>query len=362
LTVDLIIEAVKWDLYAFIDFLIRWLPTILFSLIVVFSALVNAKRGRRKSLILYAHSAAAAIVWVIFYYFAVKSEKIDASFVKSVNLILGENGLQNILNVSAEAKTLRSIFTLYLENAAGSGLVGTLLRDTSAYVYTLADMVYHIGFALFCFFWYLTTIFLLYIIYLCCYSERKYKKKKSAALGENKTDTKYKKHHVGGAAVGLVRGILMGILCVSFLGAGMFMVAGRGEGKIKDYEVGGKYEKPLNIYQSIESYGTQGIFLILNAMSDPNQMPYYLFAADLVFSGALNDEFSGISENVNLRKELGSFTELARDTVTLLLKYGAEEISGSVNGTSETSLMNSVLGVMKDKDFQQEFDTLIAEY
>lgn len=362
LTIDLIVEAVKWNMLAFIDFLIRWLPTILFSLIVVLATLVNAKRGRRKSLILFAHSAGAAVGWIIFYYFAVKSTKIDASFVRLVNLFMGENGLQNALNVSTEATTLRSIFTLYIENAVGGGFTGVLIHDTAAYVYTLADMVYHIGFAAFCFGLYLDTIFILYIIYLCCYSERKYKKKKTAALSENKTDTKYKKHHVYGGLVGLARGIVIGILSLSFLGAGLFIVAGRGDGKIKDYEVGGKYEKPLSIYQSIESYGTQGIFLILNAMSDPNDMPYYLFAADLVFSGALNDEFNGVSENINLRKELGSFTGLARDTVTLLLKYGSEDISASLNGTSETGLMGSVLGVMKNQEFQQEFDSLIAEY
>lgn len=362
LIVDLIIEAVKWDLYAFIDFLIAWAPTVLFSVIVLLSMLINAKRGRRKSLILMAQSASAAILWVLLYYFLVRSVKLETAVVKFVNLFMGENGLQNSLNVSSEATTLRGILALCLESAAGSGTLGALVSDTSAYVYTLADMIYHIGFAAVCLYFYLVTVFILYLIYLCFYSERKYKKKKTMALGENQTDTGYKKHHVGGAVVGLVRGVAAGLVCISFIGAGFFMVAGRGEGRTKDYEAGGKYENQLSIYQSIERYGTQGIFLILNAMSDPNDMPYYLFAADLVFSGALNDEKNGVSENINLREELGSFSVLARDTVTLLLKYGGEEFTASVNGTSEAGIMDSVLNVMKNREFQTEFDALIGEY
>ncbi|MDE6412039.1 MAG: hypothetical protein K2L02_05870, partial [Clostridia bacterium] len=319
--------------------------------------------GRRKSLILLAQSTAAAILWLLLFYFGVKSTKIDAALVKFVNLFMGENGVQEAIGVSEQATTFRSILTLYFESLAGEGFFGMLLSDSSAYVYTLADMAYHVAFATICYIFYLLTVFILYLIYLCFYSERKYKRKKMKKFSENNTDTPYKKHHVGGGFVGLARGIAVGILSISFIGAGFYMVAGgRGEGKIKDYEVSGKYEAPLKIYRSLESYGTQGIFLILNAMSDPADMPYYLFAADLVFSGELNDELNGVSEEVNLRGELGAFTGLARDTITLLLKYGSTDLSGAINGTSDKGIMQSVLGVMRDKGFQTEFDALIAEF
>lgn len=363
LVTALIIDAVKWDIYGFIDFMIAWAPTILFSLIVVISTLVNAKRGRRKSLILLAQSAAAAILWVLLFYFGVKSTKIDAALVKFVNLFMGENGVQSALGVSKQAGTFRNIFALYFESLGGEGIYGTLLSESSAYVYTIADMAYHIGFAVLCYLFYLLTVFILYIIYLCCYSERKYKRKKKEQLSENKADMPYKKHYVGGGFVGLARGLAVGLMSLSFIGGCFYMVAGgRGEGKLKDYEVGGKYESQLKIYRSLESYGTQGIFMILNAMSDPADMPYYLLAADLVFSGELDDELNGVSEQINLRGELGAFTGLARDTITLLLKYGSTDLSGAINGTSDTGIMPTVLGVMKDKGFQKEFDELIAEF
>ena len=363
LLVMLIIDAVQWDLFGFIDFAIAWGPTILFSLIVVLSTLVNAKRGRRKSLILFAQSTAAAVVWVLVYYFGAKSEKIDTALVKLVNHFMGENGLQNTLHVSVEATSFKNIFSLYLIGKGGNGTLGILLNDTSAYVYTLVDMVYHIGFAVLCYIFYLFTVFLLYLIYLCFYSERKFKCKKETALSENQTDSRYKKHRTAGGFVGLVRGIVVGLMCMSFLGAGFYMIAGgRGEGKIRDYEVGGRYETPLRIYRSIESYGMQGIFMILNAMSDPNDIPYYLLAADLVFSGSLNDEQNDISQEVYLTKELGALSGLARDTIELLLKYGSDEIKGAVNGTSGTGLMSNVLSVMKNREFQEEFDLLIAQF
>ena len=363
LLVLLIIDAVQWDIYGFIDFLVAWLPTIIFSLILILSTLINAGRGRRKSLIFLAQSASAAVLWVILYYFGAKSTLIDKSLVKTINLFMGENGLQKALNVSTEATTIRSIIALYLESLGGKGMMSILLSDTRAYVYTLADMVYHIAFAVVCYLLYVLTVFILYIIYLCCYSERKYKRKKEQALSENETDSRYKKHRTAGGIIGLVRGMVVGLMCMSFLGAGFYMVAGgKGEGKMHDYEMSGQYEAPFRIYRSIESYGTKGIFMILNAMSDPNDVPYYLFAADLVFSGELNDTHNGVSANVHLEKEFGALSGLARETIELLLKYGSDTIMGSLNGTSETGLMNSVLSVMKDRDFQKEFDLLIAQF
>ncbi|MDE7395825.1 MAG: hypothetical protein K2M95_06880, partial [Clostridiales bacterium] len=243
------------DKYELIEMAIAWGPTILFSLTVVLSTLINAKRGRRKSLVLWAQSASAAVLWLLLYYFGVKSTQIDASLVKFVNLFMGKNGVQNALGVSENATTFRNILTLYFESLGGSGLVGTLLGGASAYVYTLADMVYHIAFASICYFLYLVTVFILYIIYLCFYSERKYRKKKMKAFSENNS-TPYKKHRVGGGFVGLARGILAGVMSLSFIGACLYMVAGRGDGKLKDYEMSGKYETQLKIYRAIESYGT----------------------------------------------------------------------------------------------------------
>lgn len=355
-------DAVEWDVYAFIDWLVKWLPTILFSATVVLSTIVNAVRGRRKSLIFLVHSLSAAVVWVIFYYFAVQSEQIDAALVKFVNLFMGENGLQNSMGVSTEASTFRNILALYFEHMAGEGTLGILAHDTYAYVYTLADMAYHIGFALITYLFYLLTVFILYIVYLCCYSERKYKKKKEQELGRNNTDEPYKKRYVAGGFVGLARGIVAGILSLSFLGAGLYMVAGRGTGTLKDTEVSGQYENQLKIYRSLESYGTHGIFLVLNAMSDPNDMPYYLFAADLVFSGELDDAKNGVSERVSLTEELGALSGFARDTVELLLQYGSEELNGALDGSSETGIMQSVLNVMKQEGFRNEFDALIAQF
>ncbi len=357
-----IIDAVSWDLYGFIDFVIAWGPTILFSLIVVLSTLVNAYRGRRKSLIYLLHSACAAVLWLLLFYFGVRSEKIDSALLKFVNLFMGENGLQNSLNVSAETTTLRGVLTLYMENIGGDGPLTILLSESSAYLYTLADMAYHIIFAIICYIFYLLTLFVLFIIYHCAYSERKYKRKRNAKFNDHLAETPYKKHRTGGAVVGLVRGIAMALVFVSFIGGIFYIVAGgKGKGKLKNYEISGQYEQPLKIYRSIESYGTNGIFMILNAMSDPNDMPYYLFAADLVFSGELDDDRNELDENVNLRGELGTLTGFARETIMLLYEYGSEELKNVVNGTSQNS-MQDILSVMKKEEFRKEFDLLIDSY
>ena len=71
-------DAVKSEnVYELIEMAVAWGPTILFSLTVVFSTLINAKRGRRKSLVLWTQSALAAVLWFLLYYFGVKSKQID---------------------------------------------------------------------------------------------------------------------------------------------------------------------------------------------------------------------------------------------------------------------------------------------
>lgn len=361
LLVFYILDAVKMDVYDFIDHAIAWAPTIIFSLIMVLSTLIGAIRGRRKSLIFMLHSVSAAVLWILLFYFASKSESIDAVFVRFINLFMGENGLQNALGVSTQVNTLSGVLALYFEKLAGEGALNLVLHESHAYVYTLANMCYRFVLAAVCYLFYLLTVFILYIIYLCCYSERKHKKKMTKRLGDNKSDEGYKKHYVAGGFVGLARGIVAGILSLSVLGSALYIVAGRGDGKFKDYEISENHAA-LKIYRSLESYGTQGIFLILNAMSDPNDMPYYLFAADLVYSGELNDEENGIQEDVRLNKELGALSGFARDTVALLLKYGSEELNASLDGTSETGTMQTVLGVMQKDGFRKEFDSLIAAF
>ena len=60
LLIDLIVEAVKWDLPDLVAFLVKWVPTVLFTATVLLATLIGVKRGLRKSLILLAHEVGIA--------------------------------------------------------------------------------------------------------------------------------------------------------------------------------------------------------------------------------------------------------------------------------------------------------------
>jgi len=362
---DFISKSVKWNSLEFIDFAIKWGPTIFFSVIVLLSTWLGSIRGLRKSLILLLQATLAGIVWIIMYFVSVRGQKADKILLDAVNLVLGENGLQNMLNVSPEADTLRKVFTEYLPLLFGeNSTVGVLIRENTAYLLTLADMAFHIIFAVIYYIFYLLTVFLLYLIYHIFYPVRRYRRKRNKMFLENRTDATFKKKRVGGAIVGLARGFAVALISLSFVGSAFYIVAGgNGSGKTENYDFGkDSTNYGYAIYRSIESYGSQGIFKVLNMMSDPSDSPYYLFAADLVFSGELDDPEGGISENIVFREELGAFSGFARDTFGLLMKYGSDEITPLVNGTATEGAFNTVLEVMKKPEFQTEFDYLIEEF
>ncbi len=122
--------------------------------------------------------------------------------------------------------------------------------------------------------------------------------------------------------VGLIRGVAIGLLSLSFLGTALYIVAGRGDGKMKDYDLGNdNVNEYYSVYRSIESYGTYGIFKVLNSISSTDDVPYYLFAADLVFSGELDDEDLGVSGNIVFREELSAYTDFARDTFAFRIEF-----------------------------------------
>ena len=357
--VYLAVQVILWEnVTEQIAFAIAWLPTVLFVLIVLIATLRGLRRGLRKSIILALHATCAGALCVAFFFIMVGVEDVDAGSLNFVNLLMGgEGSLQRALGVSEECATLKGVLAEYICVTAG-------IDGITPYVYTLVDMAYRIIFAVISLLIFFTVDFVLYIVYVLCYSQRKYKKNRILEFKNGKTDKNYKKHTLGGGLVGLVRGVAVGLLSLSFLGSAFYVVAGgKGEGKLEDYDFGNDdinffYE----IYRSIEGYGSQGIFKILNAVSDATDTPYYLFAADLIFSGELNDEEFDVHGNVKFREELALFTGFARETLGLLMKYGSDELNAVVGGDVTDNAFDTVVRVMTKTGFKEEFDLLIDDF
>jgi len=363
----LCVQIALWDdLTEQITFAISWLPTVLFVFIVMTATFINAKRGLRKSLILALHAVCAGAVAVAFFFIMVGIEEVDAGVLNFINFFMGgEGALQRALGVDESLTTFKEVLAAYVPVMFGADSdIGIILQDNTAYIYTVVDMVFRIVIAVFALLIHLSLEFILYIVYILCYSQRKYKKNRIAEFRNGKTDRGYRKHHIGGGVVGLVRGAAVGLLCLSFLGSAFFVVAGgKGEGELEDYDFG---DENLNfyyqIYRSIDGYGSQGIFKILNEMSDATDTPYYLFAADLIFSGELDDEEAGISDNIKLREELAALTGFAHDTLELFMKYGSDELNALVGGEVTDTAFDTVVEVMTRTGFKEEFDALIDAF
>ncbi len=361
----LVYYFVMQDTDGLIKFCIAWLPTIIFLIIVLTSTLIGVRRGLRKSLILLTHSLITAGLCIGAFFFCINSPDVDRLTLELINVFMGEGGLQSALGVSSKCDGIREVAVNYIGSVSVDwGEFGILLRENSAYVLTLVNMAYRIAFALVLFIVYQLLNFIMFLVYVFCYPERRYRKKRNMRFANQKTDTSYKKRPVGGGCVGMARGLATGVIAMSFAGSVFFVAAG-GAGASKlpdDVSFGEQYDQFVSIYRSIEDYGEQGIFKVLNSISDPEDTPYYLFAADLVFSGGLDDTVHGVSGNVSFREELAAYSGFAKDTLALLMKYDADgEINAILGGNTEDA-MDKILSVCSNSEFMVEFNNLIDNF
>lgn len=366
IAVGLAIQLVGKGITQTVAFAIAWVPTILFLLIVLVSTLVGARRGLRKSLILAVQAIVAAGICIGLFFFCVSGDLIDGALLSLVNAVMGgEHALQSALGVSAECETLRQCLAEFIPTLFSYGSeISMLLRGNGAYIMTLADLVFRLGIAVVLWLVYFLLVFLFYLVYAIAYPERKYRRKRQAAFANGKVDCSYKRHRVGGGLVGLARGLVVGIVTMSFLGSVFYIAAGgTGEGELADRDFGDEQSNfYYSIYRSVESYGAQGIFKVLGSVRDLDDSPYYLFAADLVFSGALDDDLNDVHATVRFRKELGAYTGFAKDTIILLMQCGEERIQSALDTGDSGTIMDAVVDVMKEPQFRAEFENLVDNF
>lgn len=361
-----------------IHFLIMWVPSLLFIFIIATAIIWGMIRGFRKSLILAIQAAIIFIACIIIYITVVNIEQLDSKMYNNINHVLnsmGVNDLPTILNIDANCNGLKDVIAqLIIKNVDYGTGFELVVKENGAYLATIVNIVYHILFAFLIYYLYLFLIFIMYIIYIIFYPERRYKRKRTNKYQKGLIDKPYSRHFLLGGVVGAIRGGVYGLIVMSFIGSLFFIIGGGvGERKYQDYEdVDFKDQNSLNInnlnlyykiYKNINSYGSNGIFKVLNLVKDKNDVPYYLYAADLVLQGGLSDEELGIEENIYLRQEIGAYTEFASNTFNLLMKYGSSQIVDYINKQSDkASIYDVIIEIMKDDNFQTEFEALINDF
>lgn len=354
------------DLHNLIKQLVWWGPTVLFLIIILLSFYIGYKRGFRKSFILFINSFFALVISITLYLCLVNLKTVDIILLKTINFFLGSGQtLQSLLGVSASCRTLHEVILEAIpRNMNYMDGLSLILKDNGQYLSTLVDLSYRIIFGLVMFILYHLFVLIGYFIYLIFFREGKYQKRTEKEFLNGESQIVYHKNALGGGLVGLSRGIVKALITISFIGMTFFIIAGGiGERKPSNVNLGNnKLNYVVDAYDSIGSYGTKGIFKVLNMCKDPNDVPYYLFAADLVFQGQLEDPNRHISEtNIYFRNELSAYTKFSRDTAELLLKYGDEEIRNAIlYGTDD--IWNILNPIFMNTDFQDEFRQLINEF
>ena len=115
------------------------------------------------------------------------------------------------------------------------------------------------------------------------------------------------------------------------------------------------------MYRSLDEYGTKGIIKILNTVRDSEDVPFYLYITDLIFSGRLVDENLGIDENIKFRDELTGYVGFAKNVATLVMKYGGDTMKNIVSSGNDEA-MNEAVKLFENEDFNREFRLLIENF
>mgnify|MGYP004639326205 FL=1 len=355
-------EALKY-----FKFFMAWGPTIIFVLDLIFAILIGYLRGFRKSIILLIHAFVCATICIILFIFLSESKNVDEFLLSIINKILkSDYGLQDLLNVSHSCSSIRDILVEYIPKQMNfyDGLE-IVLKENGAYLLSIVNLAYKLIFALIMYLIFLLFIFIMYLIYVIFYPVHRYKKKINIEFQEGKSEIGYKPKRILGGVVGGLRGFVAGVVSLSFLGSLLFIISG-GIGNREDINVESSDESTntiVSIYNSITSYGEHGIYKVLNSVKDKKDVPYYLYAADLVFQGKLDDPNRGIeTTNVYFRDELSAYTDFTYSTVELILKYKSEEIMNAISSGNSNEIMNVLISLFENEGFQTEFKAKIINF
>ena len=338
------------------------MPSILFALFVLVGFLRGLRRGFRKSLILLIQAIAAFVICLGVYLLLINNDTVDGLLLTGINSILGSpSGLQDALGVTGDFATLKQVLAQYISDMLAGIGAGPVTAADSGYVMALVLLAYHIVFALLLSIVYKILQFIFYLVYLIFYSEGRYRRKKKEK--EKEGGVPYKKRKLAGAIVGLSRGLVAGLVCVSLIGGALSVVTGGyGEGKTEDYAFGEpNMDQAYTVYRSLDEYGTKGIIKILNTVRDSKDVPFYLYITDLIFSGRLVDENLGIDENIKFRDELTGYVGFAKNVATLVMKYGGDTMKNIVSSGNDEA-MNEAVKLFENEDFNREFRLLIENF
>ncbi|MDE5714720.1 MAG: hypothetical protein K2I42_01155, partial [Anaeroplasmataceae bacterium] len=235
-----------------IEFLISWGPTFLFLFIVFNGFIWGLIRGFRKTTILFIHMLVIGIICLIFFLTFLNGKNFDTQITSIANSTLHIFGkdLVEVLDIDeatlASGKailgiegnpTLKEMLAIFLASQSSSDTITYyLILEDAPYIFAIVEMIVRILVAFGIFIIYFLLIFLFYLIYLIFYPVRRKVKACEKEFQKGERSTPYKKRRLLGGCVGIVRSLVMGVICFSFFGALLFVITGNQEMKNR-YEI-----------------------------------------------------------------------------------------------------------------------------
>jgi len=297
-----------------------------------------------------------------------KTKLFDYLLMYVVRLIFNDK-LESFLGFVSEATTLREYIEAALystkikELCGGTTVLYLMLIGSKTYVMGLVQIIYNLVFFII---WYiLFKIFrLISLIFIILFkSERKYARKVNKDFENNKEFHTYRKERNRGGLIGIAKAFIKGLITITLIGSSTYSLVGRGKGQLMDMEFANTdLNTYYKVFQSFEGYGEQGIYKILNGISDKENVPYYLYFTDLVFGCKVEED--GVTYKFNILNETGEYMDFAFGLVNLAQTYCNDEISGLINGSMGTDeVLNNLVNTFKNNpEFTTRFANVIESF
>ncbi len=348
-----------------LGYVVYYAPIALFLIAIIWGLIVGLIRGFRKSLILFIQAIVAAGICVVIFYVIVNNPQTD-KFVYDISSKFIDFNKQ--LDTTTSYTGMRDVLVdVIIKNTNYGNSFRLVLEENGAYLDTLVNLAYRLILFVLLLVVFLLLVFIFYVIYLIFYPERR-KKARAIAREREGNGNGYRKHAFLGGIIGGLRGMVVGVVWLSFIGALFFIVAGgTGDESADSYPDYTFTNDDLNnaygSYKIIGSYGSKGIFRVLNTFKDSENVPYYLFAANMILSGNLNDENRNVNTTVRFTKELANYTSFVNSTLKLVLKYDTDgKIKKAIDDGDQAVLTDYLNTLMEKEDFKTEYDALIDSF
>ena len=357
-----------------INLLIIVIPTVIFGLLLGFGIIFGIIRGFRKSLILGIQALVAFAIVFVFFMVFIFADPDGKKIVSATNGIAGNGWLQSTIasatnkTVSTSTVSLKEILMELIPQFMDfKDAIQSVIVENGAYVMTLVNFIIRFVYAIISLIIYLLLVFIFYIIYVIFYPERRHKRRVERKYERLERDKPYKKRRLLGLLIGTIRGLISSLTIAAFIGSILFMVTGSdGNKKYEDSKVefsNKEFSDYYNMYQAIESYGSNGIYKVLGVLKNKDQIPYYLYITEMFYSGHLTDTSRNIdNQNIWMVEEVGAYTKFVNDITDLVIKYGFDELDGVLTNPNDQEKINALVKALDNEKFQEDFDKVIDDF